>query len=306
MEEVAQFIANTCLNVQTDEDVLVVCDHVHSEMAAAFAESLSCTFISIPPLNCNGEEPSVQVSHFFQQFDVIIALTTLSLGPTDARKNACQKGVRFVSMAGITEESLYTVLKTDYALLEERAFLLEPIFEAAECIEVRSGGHTVTMSAKGRHPLPLTGIYTERGAFGTLPEGEVLISPVEASVNGSFVVDVGMVGLGFFKQPITFSVEKGKVVALEGAKEALETILNRYQGSRQIAEFAVGINPAAQCHTIFEAKKIEGTCHLSVGDNHTIGGIHHCDIHMDGVISTPTVVIDGKPVVEGGILKCPR
>lgn len=302
MKEVARFIADTCVNLNPHEDLLVVCDHLYSKMAREFAESLSCTFVSIPPLNCNGEEPPPQVSRFFQEFDVILALTTLSLGPTSARKKACEKGVRFVSMAGVTEQSFHTIMKTDYGILEERASRIKDIFEAAECIEVSTDECTVTMSVKGRHPLPLTGIYTEKGAFGTLPEGEVLISPVENSVTGSFTVDVGMVGLGFFEQPLTFHTEYGKVVSIEGEKETLENILNTHKGSRQIAEFAIGINPAATYNTVFEAKKIEGTCHISLGDNHTIGGVHRSGVHMDGIISSPTVTADGKTIVDCGEL----
>ncbi|MBU7030713.1 MAG: aminopeptidase, partial [Theionarchaea archaeon] len=72
--------------------------------------------------------------------------------------------------------------------------------------------------------------------------------------------------------------------------------------SRQIAECAVGINPAATYNTVFEAKKIEGTCHISLGDNHTIGGVHRSGVHMDGIISSPTVTVDGKTIVDCGEL----
>jgi leucyl aminopeptidase (aminopeptidase T) len=207
-----------------------------------------------------------------------------------------------VSMAGITRESLQTIVDTDYQLLEERGLYFKEILERAECVTVESGGLRLEMSVKGRHPMPLTGRYTEKGAFGTLPEGEVLISPVEESVEGSFAIDIGMVGLGFLKDPIIFHVHKGQVISSEGETEALERLLNAHQGSRQIAECAVGTNPAAKLNTIFEAKKMEGTCHISLGDNHTIGGRHRAGIHMDGVISQPTVTIDKTVVVDHGAL----
>ncbi|MBU7017037.1 MAG: aminopeptidase [Theionarchaea archaeon] len=300
MEEIARFIVNTCLNLNSKEDVLIVCDHDYSEMARAFAESLFCAFVSIPPLTCNGEEPPPYVARILREVDAVIALTTLSLGPTDARKRACDNGVRFISMAGISEKSLQTIMKTDYALLEKRASELRDILENGSSMEVFTGDTCLTMSIEGRHPLGLTGTYTERGAFGTLPEGEVLISPVEKSVRGSFTVDIGMVGLGFFDEPLLFHVDRGMVISIEGQKENLETILNAHEGSRQVAEVAVGINPAAACNTIFEAKKVEGTGHISLGDNHTIGGVHRSGVHMDGVISSPTIMVDGEPVVRRG------
>lgn len=299
----AQFIAEKCLNLTRGEDLLVVCDYAYVDVARRFAESLSSMLVAIPPLRCNGEEPPPQISRLIQLYDAVLALTTLSLGPSDARKKACEKGVRFVSMAGMTGESLRTVMETDYERLTEVASLLGDVLEGAESITVQTGGHTLEMSVQGRHPELLTGIYHERGAFGTLPEGEVLVSPVEEEIEGAFVVDVGMVGLGFFESPLEFTVERGQVVSLEGpCAPALEQILNAHEGSRQVAECAIGINPKARYNSIFEARKIEGTCHLSVGDNHTHGGKHACGIHMDGVISSPTIIIDGELVVEKGKL----
>ncbi len=301
----ALFIAEKCLQLTPDEDLLVVCDYLYVDMARAFAESLSCEMVVIPPLKCNGEEPPFQVSQLFQAYDAVLALTTLSLGPSDARKKACEKGVRFVSMAGMTKESLETVMQTDYEKLTKRASLLGDILEAAESITVSTGSHTLELSVRGRHPELLTGIFSEKGAFGTLPEGEVLVSPVEEDVEGSFVVDIGMVGLGFFDEPLLFTVEKGQVTSLAGVHApALESILNAHEGSRQIAECAIGINPHAHfSHSLFEARKVEGSCHISVGDNHTHGGMHWCGIHMDGVIAAPTIVVDGKTVVNKGVLK---
>lgn len=302
--EGAQFIASTCLALKPGEDLLVVCDYLYVDFALEFAKSLSSPFIAIPPLHHNGEEPPPQVSQLFQAYDAILALTTLSLGPTDAREKACRKGVRFVSMAGITKESLSTVMRTDYETLRKRASALSHTLGDAASIEVQTGGHTLEMSIKGRQPIPLTGIYEEKGAFGTLPEGEVLISPVEESVHGSFVADVGMVGVGFFKAPLTFNVERGKVVSLEGPhRGTVERILDAHEGSRQVAEVAVGINPVARWNTIFEAKKVEGSCHIALGDNHTIGGVHRCGIHMDGVISSPTISVDGEVLVKDGNLQ---
>lgn len=300
--EEALFIAHTCLGLQPNEDLLIACDYSHVDMARKFAESLSCPMMVIPPLAFNGEEPPSQVAHLFQSYDAVLALTTLSLGPTEARKKACERGVRFVSMAGITRESLQTVINTDYNIVEKRASKLAEMLQSADCIEVASGGRTVELFVHGRSPMPLTGIYAEKGAFGTLPEGEVLVAPVEEVGQGAFTVDVGMVGVGFFEHPVTFYVEGGQVTSIEPHNQVLEKILDSHEGSRQIAEVAVGLNPVAQYRTIFEAKKVEGSCHISLGDNHTIGGIHRCAIHMDGVISSPTITVDGETIVDHGTL----
>ena len=40
--------------------------------------------------------------------------------------------------------------------------------------------------------------------------------------------------------------------------------------------------------------------HFGFGDNSTFGGQVSCDIHVDGMVLKPTVLIDGDIIVENG------
>jgi len=46
-----------------------------------------------------------------------------------------------------------------------------------------------------------------------------------------------------------------------------------------------------------EDKKREGSVHIAVGDNHKLGGTVKSSIHLDGLMVSPTVELDGEVIV---------
>ena len=50
-----------------------------------------------------------------------------------------------------------------------------------------------------------------------------------------------------------------------------------------------------------KVKKAYGTVHLALGDSaNEYGGTVECDVHLDGLVMSPTVAFDGRDVVAGG------
>ena len=43
-----------------------------------------------------------------------------------------------------------------------------------------------------------------------------------------------------------------------------------------------------------------GTCHVALGSNAFFGGRVQVDLHLDGVIRTPTITIDSAALLEAG------
>jgi hypothetical protein len=71
-----------------------------------------------------------------------------------------------------------------------------------------------------------------------------------------------------------------------------------------LAEIGLGMNPAVERLTgnmLFD-EKAAGTAHIALGTNTFMGGTVQASIHCDMVTRTPTVVIDGKMVVDHGSL----
>jgi leucyl aminopeptidase (aminopeptidase T) len=43
-------------------------------------------------------------------------------------------------------------------------------------------------------------------------------------------------------------------------------------------------------------EKAGGTVHIAIGDDHAMGGDVHAPIHLDGILTEPTVYADGEEV----------
>jgi len=53
---------------------------------------------------------------------------------------------------------------------------------------------------------------------------------------------------------------------------------------------------------ILEDEKVEGTVHLAFGTNTGIGGENESSVHIDGVIRSPTLELDGRTIMRDGRL----
>ncbi|KUK84633.1 MAG: Leucyl aminopeptidase [Synergistales bacterium 58_81] len=71
--------------------------------------------------------------------------------------------------------------------------------------------------------------------------------------------------------------------------------------ARNLAELGIGTNKKARVTgVILEDEKIYSTVHIALGSNDTFGGTVAAGIHLDGVIKSPELYIDGKLIVSGG------
>ena len=91
-------------------------------------------------------------------------------------------------------------------------------------------------------------------------------------------------------------MENGNAVSFSGKRaDELETMIDRAgPDARNVAELGIGINPAARLiGVILEDEKVGGTVHMALGDNSTFGGNVSVDLHLDGIITSPKVYVDG-------------
>ena len=70
-----------------------------------------------------------------------------------------------------------------------------------------------------------------------------------------------------------------------------------------VAELGIGTNHEAQISGhILEDEKVMGTIHVAFGNNISMGGTCNVGIHIDGVVTKPTVYIDEQKIMEDGKL----
>ena len=304
-------VLRDCLAVKAGEQVLVLTDPKKFAIGRALTEmareiGADAVLAEMAERETHGTEPPGAVAAAMLECDVFIAPTTKSVSHTEARRAACERGVRAATMPDITEDMLARTMSADYEAIRRRSETLANLLTEGHQVHITTDkGTDVTFSIEGRQGIPDDGDLREAGAFGNLPAGEGFIAPVEGETRGKLVVDGTIWPIGILDEPLTFDFEDGYAVEISGRdsdrfKAALEP---HGKEAFAVAELGIGTNEAAQLTgNVLEDEKILGTIHVAVGDNHSFGGIIRVSSHQDGIVLNPTVTIDGTRVLEGGRL----
>ncbi len=284
-----------------------------SEIAMEKFPECKVEFFVYPSVGKHGTYPGKEVEDKMKVADVVIAITTYSLSHTNARVNACKAGARVASMPMFLAEMFYPggPMAADYREIEKETKKIADLMTEANEVRVTSpGGTDITFSLKGRNGMVDAGILTEKGSFGNLPAGEAYCAPVEGTANGKLVVESNW--YPDLKERMTFTFQSGYVTEIIGGGKVGDEFrslldfskkIEPYVSRRNLAEFGVGTNPnAKRPDNVLEAEKIKGTAHLAIGDNSHIGGKVSSDLHQDFIIPKPTLIFDGKKIMEKGKL----
>ncbi|MFQ5836558.1 MAG: aminopeptidase [Candidatus Bathyarchaeia archaeon] len=182
-------------------------------------------------------------------------------------------------------------------------------------VEIRNpAGTNLTLSTEKREFFTDTKLDWKSMKWMNLPTGEVIVAPVEDSLNGKLVCDMAIGGIGKLKTPVEVVAKNGKAEKLLSKdKNILRKVKDTFETddwSDIVGEFAFGINPKARfVNEFLEAEKILGTVHVAFGANTDMpGGKNPSKNHIDWLISKPTVKVkkeDAKviTVLEEGHLK---
>lgn len=284
-----------------------------SEIAAERFPQNKVEFFTYPSIGKPGTYPGKEVEEKMKSADVSIAITTYSLTHTDARINACKAGGRVASMPKFLAEmfSKGGPMAPDYREMSKETKKIAAWIMKVNDVKVNSPrGTDINFRVKGRYGIVDAGIISEKGSWGNLPAGEAYCAPVEGTANGRLVVEPKWYpGLEekmilIFKDGyVTELIDGGKIGDEYRALLDFSKRVEPYISRRNLAELGIGTNPnAKRPDNIIESEKIRGTVHLAIGDNSHIGGKVLADLHQDFVISRPTCLLDGKPVVKDGKL----
>ncbi len=314
MASAAKGIVEDCLDVQPGEEVLVIADPRKVGVAQSIATAANAIDAEVitaimPLLDSHGNEPLDTIADAMETADVAFTCTSHAITHTRARLRAAEAGTRIGVLRSVTEDMMVEgAMTVDFEMLRRRTEALADIITDAETAHVTSDkGTDVEFSLDGCQSFSLDGYFHEEYGFATLPPGEAPTHPKEGTANGTIVIDVSMDNLGQLDEPIELTLEDGFVVDVNGGADAdaLETIFNENDDNgRNLAEFAIGTNPKAKLiGNLAEDKKKAGTIHFAVGDNESLGGTTKSEIHLDGVIKTPTVRLDDTVIVDEGVLQ---
>jgi len=320
--EAAEVVVNTCMEIRSHENVLIIADPSTSEIGQALydacqAVSKRVLLVVMPMTRHNGDEPPSPVAELMRRQSVVLAPTRYSLTHTRARIQACNDGARVATMPGMTKEMFARGgMSADFSKIRESINRVAVHLRRRRKIRVTSAEGTdirFEVDPK-RWNKEDSGICNRPGMVTNLPAGKIFIYPDEGTSSGDMVID-GSFDSVLLSEPLRFKVNDGAATDIKGGPEA-QRVRHMFaeaanslpaksqSGIWKIVQFGIGLNPNSKLiGNALEDEKVLGTCYFSIGSDFGTEGRPQAGIHTSGVIRNPTIIIDGEPLMVSGVLK---
>jgi leucyl aminopeptidase (aminopeptidase T) len=313
MSKGARTIVEVCAGTTAGEQAVIVTEPEMLPLAEAIAAAVYAVgaeplITLMTPRASDGQEPPPTVAAAMKASQVFFNVVRTSITHTRATRDAAAAGARGMMMTQFTEEMLiHGGIEADFRALAPRCQAVAAAMAGARTIRLTSPhGTDLTLSADGRRGNALTCLISP-GHFTTVPTIEANVSPLEGSAQGTIVADASIpyIGIGLLRQPVTATVERGMIVAIQGGPQADQLAKNL--ASKQdpqvynVAELGVGLNPHCRfIGSMLEDEGVDGSVHIGIGTNITLGGHIKAACHYDLIMTGATIVADGRTVLERG------
>lgn len=296
------------------ESIVIVCDDEKKEIGKAFADGalalgLWTRLMTLKTSDKTRSEVPPQLLEVLtqQKPDIYINLMRGDREETPFRIKIIQietrdRKSRLGHCPGVTLDMLtkgaLSLTSQEHRNMQGFATKLIQALNGTVKVEITNpSGTNLSLNVKGREFYTDTRIDWKSMKWMNLPTGEVIVAPVENSLNGKLVCDMAIGGIGPLKTSLEVSAENGKAKetaskdhdVLRRVRETLATD----EWSNIVGEFAFGINPKARfIEEFLEAEKMLGTIHIAFGHNTDMpGGKNASQNHMDLLMSKPTVKV---------------
>lgn len=222
-----------------------------------------------------------------------------------------------VALTGLSEaqqtKMFWDGVTADYAGIEEKGKTLKATLAAGSELRITMpNGTDLKMKVKARKVLVSDGVISDADvkAGGAnlsvwLPAGEVFLTPVPGSAEGK-LVDDRMTFDGKEITGVTAEIKAGKITSIT-AKTGWDGVKGLYDaagpGKNEVDLVDIGINPAIKATPKFENYVAAGTVTVGTGNNVWAGGTNKEPFGFQFFLTGATVTLDGKPIVEAGVLK---
>ncbi|TLZ52334.1 MAG: hypothetical protein E6K18_03090 [Methanobacteriota archaeon] len=135
-----------------------------------------------------------------------------------------------------------------------------------------------------------------------LPAGSVEIAPVEESANGTFVADSPTPQMGKRIEGLAWTFRNGHVTDYDAKKNLAiaQTGWESDTGAKDVlGSFTLGLNRKAKAGFLNNGI-VAGAATLWIGENRSLGGTNRSTYGMASFLTSGTVEIAGKTVIDGG------
>jgi leucyl aminopeptidase (aminopeptidase T) len=312
--EAAMNALECVLEARKGENIAIFCDNEKTDVCEPFSVGalklgLKTRLVKLKTERTFRREIPPEIKEIFrrQRTDIFVNLlrgtreeTTFRIKLTEMETQTCK--ARLAHCPGITLDMLtngaLALTIRDYREMQGFANSLIRRLRQASHVEITNpAGTSISMSVERRPFFTDTMIDWNRLNWMNMPTGEVMVAPVENSLEGKLICDMAIGGIGPIRAAVGITVKNGKVQKTESQDDqvlrSVEDSLKTDNRANIVGEFAFGINPKARfVEEFLEAEKILGTVHIAFGNNLDMPGGKNPSInHMDFLISKPTVKI---------------
>lgn len=311
---VGDVVVRKLAGVQPGESVLVVADTgtnldiAEAYFSAAINAGAKALLAIEHERTLTNVDPVPSMSGALREADVILGLGRSLFMRSSGCVEARQKGARLLMTdpRGMEDYLIEGILHVDYDKMVENGNLLTSLMKQAdECIVTSETGTDFVCRLGNRPVLHGDGMSLYPGEADYYPGCQVSIAPIEETINGTIVVDASVSTLGIVKTPFEIKVRDGKVVSIDGGADAIRYRKHiEEQNDPKLAELchiSFGLNPRAKISgSIYEDERLLGGLDIGFGAQDpsfggTVGLSKH---HVDVMVTSPKVVLDGTTVIQ--------
>lgn len=305
---------NVVITADTSADFRVV----EAVAGAAYSVGANPVIIHYPTSGKAFEEPIRPVADAVEHADVWIELAYYCSMHTPCFKKALDNGARFTCLNGMDVIMLVnTVGRVNYdVLIEFGEYLTDKVHRSNEVIVMDNNGTNLVGYNQGRG-VKHSGQRATKKGYPVMLGGQVSWCPVEETINGKLVFDAALFPpdtLGLLSSNVELTLENGVVKKIEGGKDAeiFEKWLAKFDDPNmyRLAHYSIGFNPGVTKPTgrIVEDERLFGCIEMGIGSQGAslMGACWDAASHTDGIVSKPTILLDGYKLEENGIYMDPE
>ena len=230
-----------------------------------------------------------------------------------ATLDARAKGARVLATqpwGGVEDFLIPGFLDIDYDAMIRNGHVVAKLWDQTkECVVRSDLGTDIRFQLAPRKTIVGDGFLTEDGEIDYFPGVQVSIAPIEETINGKLVIDASDNVQGVLREPYTMTIEKGIITSVEGGLEANK--MRSWLDSRNcetiyhLCHFTIGLNPKARIiGNMIEDERLLGCVDMGFGsqDPKFGGTVGTCPYHMDIILGSATIYIDGQVMIDKNTL----
>ncbi|GEM_PF-2029057 len=312
LEKAARIILSKCLGTTKNETLLIIADSNHLEFGKILQiESQKLKVQSaLLDISLNGPQNSTFspfIMNLALQSNGVILLTDEPVNNHLADLELSTLKTRFISLVNVEEKNLHCIIKTRYRKVKSLSQKLADILTIGKKLTLTTMAgshiHICLTNVKG---FSNTGMAVYPGQITTLPAGEAYCHPIGEHCEGTLIVDGAIDIIEKLSAPVELKISKGLIKRILGNGDAdilRKQFKARGVNARQIIRFGIGTNDMARFGvSIDESKKVLGVVYFTFGAENSTHHQGNGNTPIEMVITKPTVVIDGKEIIQNGVI----